>query len=591
MNTRWFCSWNDRNIFNHCSCPKSKCSFSGWVHQSAFLTLNMSKAPKPNTFSTTTHQDHSRTPMDLQLKNFSHKSWTPMGIQLKNIPSKPRIPQELQLKNIPDKPRTPLELQLKNTQDHGTQEILMQIYDKSINIKEGLMRLRQDLKRKKVEKLVYQDFVLPEPNFVSRTDKQIFYSIKDNIETKAHQTNLTGFVTHIPRAACCREGVRKYWEGYWCEFTFLPQKNRKRDKKVLHKRRSNKEGRDENATVMCPLLVAYGWSFQHFMDTLMPKLIQVYNYIIPADVKIILYEPPHEHRIILEIFQRLGFSISQVVFFNDQKLSADGILDTCVSPKRHPDTWQVMRSMLRIPERVFDGKVKVILLTRSHSRGIKRNILNQEDVLRFLLQRYGTNSVTLFRGGYNLSEALNLFSGAHVVLGSHGGALYNINFCPKGTHVVEIMPATPLFFSNRTGGTKNMFWQQASFLDHIFWRIYEKPEDKQFNMRISMDKLEKLFNKIDAHLKEEYWKTVATLFIDCQDIKILWNEMKQAKHARPKLAVLFCCSQPENSLVNLYDFSPFDHKKVNKVVVVQESEQQIYRSWLFQKVLVFLSDS
>ncbi len=94
----------------------------------------------------------------------------------------------------------------------------MQIYSKSINKEEGLMKLRQDLRRKKVVKLVYQDFVLPEPNFGDLADRETFYTIQENITNERikkdpiqanitllrYRRNPSGLITYRPQAHCCK---------------------------------------------------------------------------------------------------------------------------------------------------------------------------------------------------------------------------------------------------------------------------------------------------------------------------------------------------------------------------------------------------
>ncbi len=397
-------------------------------------------------------------------------------------------------RTIPDHPRTPLELQLKNTQDPETRRILIQIYNKSISTEEGLMKLRQDLKRKKVVKLVYQDFVLPEPKFGSMEDREMFHTTQRNVTNLRYERNLSGLITYVPHTHCCKRGFGtiRYTAG-GCKFYVVPGGNPK------------EETRD-NGTLMCPLMVEGGWSFQHFTDTLMPKLIQVYNYIIPADVKIILPPPALADKVmILHILDKIGINRSQLVFYTKQSLSADGMLDTCVAPTIHPDIWNVMRSMLGVPDRFHHAikKVKLMLLTRANSRHKGRNLLNQHNLVNFVHRKYGNNSLTLFTGGYSLSHAITLFSQSHIILGVHGGAFYNINFCLKGTHVIEILPADPPYAKR-----KNMFWEQATMLDLVYWRIYEKPKDDALNVDISLDKFGKILDKIDQQLRVEHWNEV-----------------------------------------------------------------------------------
>ncbi len=365
------------------------------------------------------------------------------------------------------------------------------------------MKLRQDLKRKKVEKLVYQDFALPEPNFVDKHDRMIFNMTGVNRHDLKINNNMTGLIIYMNNVTCSgdvnvRHGQGKdtngHWEGYFCEFKFLQEAKKMPESKVIN--------------MLCPLTVEYGDSFQHFIDTVMPKLIQVYNYIIPADAKIIVNHPRRDDLIITEILHKLGFQDSQIIYLNRSHLyEADAMLDTCVAPKKHPDTWSVLRTMLGAHESLSVplNNSLVILLTRAKSHKGGRRILNQKEVFQFLQARYGPSSTIQFAGGYNLSESIRLFGAAKIVLGVHGGAFYNLNFCPRGTHVVEVVPANekgPTWVDSRIGGTVNQFWHEATMLGQVYWRVFERSINQRFrNVHITMSKLKALLDKIDHQLE------------------------------------------------------------------------------------------
>lgn len=57
-----------------------------------------------------------------------------------------------------------------------------------------------------------------------------------------------------------------------------------------------------------------------------------------------------------------------------------------------------------------------------------------------LFEKYGNKFVVFKAKNYNFYETVNLFRTASVIIGSHGGAMYNQMFSPSNASVIEIMP-------------------------------------------------------------------------------------------------------------------------------------------------------
>ena len=379
-----------------------------------------------------------------------------------------------------------LELQFKTTKDLETRNSLIQILNKSVYVSKGLMKLRQDIQKKKKLKLVYDSFTPSEPNFVNRPDKRYFLLMQARKikKGKIQASNYPGFITWTENAAVYGGKSCNITQsaGDGCRFCIGPQ---------LNIEPQNNSG----IRVFCPLIIRWGSSFQHFIEDVMPKLIQVYNYVSLDDVVIMMLPPRRQDQIVHEILRKLGFTKTQIVPPKHLE-TAHAVLNPCNNPK-HPDIWRVFRSMLDIPEhhKIPHTECNVVLLTRARSHIRGRNTVNQAEVYQYLQQRYGTNSTLLFRGGYNLSESIQIFSKAQIVMGVHGGAFYNINFCKKGTFVIEVYP---LRF-----GSRDTFWHQSAMLGHRYWRIFEKPLNKFLDVNITLNKLQIALDKVDQHLQNE----------------------------------------------------------------------------------------
>ena len=89
-----------------------------------------------------------------------------------------------------------------------------------------------------------------------------------------------------------------------------------------------------------------------------------------------------------------------------------------------------------------------------------------------------------------------MFGSTNVIIGVHGGGLYNINFCPSNTTVIEIMPT-------RRDGTviapaHQIFWIQSILLDHDYWRIPTLPHSTKGDVYVNITLVE--------HIIDEAWK-------------------------------------------------------------------------------------
>ncbi len=392
--------------------------------------------------------------------------------------------------NIPSdhrqgKVRTPWELLLKNSGDAIFKSISAQRnWIPTDNLTSTIhLKLREDLKRRKALKLKYEDYRFKEPKFASEDDKKLFYLNTKNRENlgPTKQELLRGVIAWQENGTVTSK-VDCGWASILGQFLL---------------NRSVPEG-SNTFKLLSPLLVPDSWAFQHFVDGVLPKLMQAYYYLLHPDVYLLIFRP--RDPIIFEMYEKLGFSRSQLVFHSaNNQYHANTLINTCVAPGTHPDLWVTMRAMLGAPDKLSVPlkEAFVVLLTRAKSRNGGRHILNQNAVLGLLNDHYGTNRVILFKGGYNLAQSIDIFGKAIIVIGVHGGALYNMNLSPPGTHIVEIMPTEK---SGRMGGY-NIMWGMADILDHVYWRICEEPVSKSVN--VDLQKLKKLLVMIDKQLESQ----------------------------------------------------------------------------------------
>ena len=243
-----------------------------------------------------------------------------------------------------------------------------------------------------------------------------------------------------------------------------------------------------------PLIVPDGGTFQHFLDGVLPKIIQSLEYISLSQVRLIL--TPIRDQIIFEMLAKLNISKSRISFYSGS-FSADYFVFTCITPPLHPVLWQKARNLLGASEslQIPENEAKIVIITREGCRNCDRNLLNIEALVSELQAMYSRERVSVFRGPYDLNTTLELFSKTKVVIGTHGGGMYNINFCPKGTAVIEIMPT---YSNGKTiAAADTIIWTQSVLLGHQYWRLPTAPVNYLGDVVVNITLVKKLLENSD----------------------------------------------------------------------------------------------
>ncbi|XP_052775029.1 uncharacterized protein LOC128213410 [Mya arenaria] len=263
-------------------------------------------------------------------------------------------------------------------------------------------------------------------------------------------------------------------------------------------KRNQTKGITQWYSSIIPLYVPDGHTFQHFLDGMLPKIIQVLPTMRMFKAKLLLRYPRDE--IIFDILKKLNISREQLIFIDSTNVTvgADFLIFTCITPPLHPYLWKTARKMVGAPE-IPDAWTRefgmVILLTRKGCHNCGRIIQNEVEVLHFLESRYGKDTVSLFQGSKTLLESIDTFGKARIIIGAHGGAFYNINFAPAETVLVEVMPTND--DGSELAASKTIFWAQADMLDQVYWRICERPLNDKGDVNVNIIVLENILEIVD----------------------------------------------------------------------------------------------
>ena len=328
----------------------------------------------------------------------------------------------------------------------------------------------------KKETLVYPDFNVTEPKFINSENKLLFYKYQPNRERIGVPTKdqLLGEIVTI------RKGT----------FTMPHDCGYRSNVSHVLKARDILPGRWFRSLV--PMIVPDGGTFQHFLDGTLPKIIQALDYIQRPQVRLLM--PRIRDSIIYEIMEKLNISRGKIVSYSGS-VGADYLVYTCVTPPIHPLLWQKARSFLGVPDKLVIPRThaNVVIITRKGCFNCGRILLNKDHLKTRLENKYTQSSVIEFQGPLNLTESISLFGSASVIIGVHGGGLYNINFCPSNTTVIEIIPTRP--DGTVIAAAHQIFWLQSILLDHDYWRIPTTPDNVKGDVNVNITLVENIIDE------------------------------------------------------------------------------------------------
>ncbi len=254
--------------------------------------------------------------------------------------------------------------------------------------------------------------------------------------------------------------------------------------------------RNYSAEVIVPILTPDAHSFQHFLDGALPKIVQVLPLLRLPHVRLALPRP--RDPVIRRMLARMHL-YHRVLWVHGAEVVRSRVqINTCITPPIHPLLWAAMRSELGVSEEFSCSEMstcKVILLNRALSHNGGRNLKNQRELIHFLTARYGDRFV-VYNPQSKLAATKRLFSQARLVVGVHGGALYNVNLAPRQCHVVELMPTRRSgYVTKRLAHT--VVWQMASVIGQSYWRVPLPPIDEQDNVLLPIHKFTAILDKVD----------------------------------------------------------------------------------------------
>lgn len=301
------------------------------------------------------------------------------------------------------------------------------------------------------------------PNFISEKDKHSFLKYNEVDKWTETKFDKTGAIKII------KDGAYDFSDD--CGWKSDYEK---------HKKYKTKASKHYKALI--PLVVPGSNSFQHFLDGVMPKLMQAYELIQSRPDAVIIM---NTNDIVRQLIRKLGI-MNKIENKVASSYTADELFLICKTPPISKALWEKARVKLGVDKNFKGEKVILIKRTRGNSNG-KRLINNYEAIKTHLKSKFGENFVTYDSTQHTLETSMELFQDARIIVGSHGGGMYNLVFAPSNTKVIEYMPTRN---GRALGPAPNIIWIQSSTLEQDFWRVSVESTDDNVNIdEKTLDKL------------------------------------------------------------------------------------------------------
>lgn len=230
-------------------------------------------------------------------------------------------------------------------------------------------------------------------------------------------------------------------------------------------------------------LAPEAWSWQHFMQDVMPKIWFILNAVggaqnIENDRVFLL--PTARDSIIYEIMRFLRLSYTVEPTLPTQMVYVEDALIACKVPGVHPVLWQGIHSLLYVRQ---PATPQAVVISR-------RNSVNgrQEPNTIELLDSLGLKMpVQEFVGG-SLVQAQTQLGGVSLMIGSQGGGLFNLMFMPSAACVIENQAHDVFHGISINPGNVEMFYLIATGVGQAYWRIVSESDmGYAFNVQLILE--------------------------------------------------------------------------------------------------------
>lgn len=250
--------------------------------------------------------------------------------------------------------------------------------------------------------------------------------------------------------------------------------------------------------------VPQGFSFQHFLDGVLPKLVQLHEVITNYTDVYYAFDFSFVDDLPRQLCERLGIPSNRIIDYQSLPwingyVKADKLVLACRVPPLHPELWMKAQELLKLPwlkESWVQKRHIILYFSRNEgTRNNERRVLNEQEVTKTIASFAKENNFefVIFHPSEfkNLDELFDFLANVDIVIGPHGGAFYNIIFMRRDIKVIELMPNTSSFAS-MNNAVHLIIYLQSMLLGNNYYNIQGQTSgvfDMTINCNILYDTL------------------------------------------------------------------------------------------------------
>lgn len=252
------------------------------------------------------------------------------------------------------------------------------------------------------------------------------------------------------------------------------------------------------------LVTPEGYSFQHFLDSVMPKIVQIEDFIKDEEVKFYIGLQRSKFPIVEKLYNRIGINSSRLIGTDHVSVYSEVSIIPCYCPTMHPYLWQRIQYLFKLPylfeENGNNNKnvnMIVYISRNSNSFNKGRKVINEKELLELIRKLLSNTKYNLViynskEFEHDVDKMINYWNNVKVLIGSHGGGLYNMFFMRKGSTIIEFLPKSNAFYKKLI---HLIIYSHSVMLGNYYYNLMCE-SFSHFNMQVDLEKFEKLFTGI-----------------------------------------------------------------------------------------------
>lgn len=269
-------------------------------------------------------------------------------------------------------------------------------------------------------------------------------------------------IYRVPNVFVCDEGIVITTEGEVIEET-IHQTPIDQIDRYTNQLKNVSINSTVGVTKKAVLIKKYGSAnYGHFLYEMAPKLYAIRLAGIDDTCKFILYDCPSLNCVATDLFSMAGINSGQLIFSDSTPMFVEELIVVTGLSRHSIYASPIIQDFYDDISRTINAStLKNIYVSRKGAT--RRTFINEDSVETLLIK----NNFDIVQPEFmTLHEQIQLFKGAHNIIGISGAALTNCLFSQPDSRLLCIMPESAL---------EVLFWQLCNISNVVYteWRVNE----------------------------------------------------------------------------------------------------------------------